>query len=194
MAADNEVRLLSRAIRTRDITPLLEAGVEDNWFFVDENKQVWRFLRQHWTKYAEVPTAVTVKDNFPAYRLLAVEDSAEYLLDQLIEYRKRQSIIEVVQTSAEAIAGGDHNAALAVMNQGIARIADNGPGLTDADQARIFERFYRADASRVRTDGEGTGLGLSIVDAVMRAHAGQVSVESEVGKGAVFTLFFPLGS
>jgi two-component system OmpR family sensor kinase len=74
------------------------------------------------------------------------------------------------------------------------RIADNGPGLSDADQARIFERFYRADASRVRTDGEGTGLGLSIVDAVMRAHAGQVSVESEEGKGAVFTLFFPLGS
>jgi len=74
------------------------------------------------------------------------------------------------------------------------RIADNGPGLSDADQARIFERFFRADASRVRTDGEGTGLGLSIVDAVMRAHAGQVSVESEVGKGAVFTLFFPLST
>jgi two-component system, OmpR family, sensor kinase len=74
------------------------------------------------------------------------------------------------------------------------RIADNGPGLTDADQARIFERFYRADASRVRTDGEGTGLGLSIVDAVMRAHAGEVSVESKPGQGAIFTLFFPLGS
>ena len=73
------------------------------------------------------------------------------------------------------------------------RIADNGPGLSKSDQERIFERFYRADASRVRTDGEGTGLGLSIVDAVMRAHAGQVSVQSEVGKGAVFTLFFPLG-
>jgi two-component system OmpR family sensor kinase len=74
------------------------------------------------------------------------------------------------------------------------RIADNGPGLSKSDQERIFERFYRADASRVRTDGEGTGLGLSIVDAVMRAHAGEVSVQSEVGKGAVFTLFFPLGS
>ena len=72
------------------------------------------------------------------------------------------------------------------------RIADNGPGLSDKDQSRIFERFYRADASRVRTDGEGTGLGLSIVDAVMRAHAGQVSVESELGKGAAFTLFFPI--
>ena len=72
------------------------------------------------------------------------------------------------------------------------RIADNGPGLSDKDQSRIFERFYRADASRVRTDGEGTGLGLSIVDAVMRAHAGQVSVESELGRGAAFTLFFPI--
>jgi two-component system OmpR family sensor kinase len=74
------------------------------------------------------------------------------------------------------------------------RIADNGPGLSKSDQERIFERFYRADASRVRTDGEGTGLGLSIVDAVMRAHAGEVSVQSEVGKGAVFTLFFPLST
>lgn len=72
------------------------------------------------------------------------------------------------------------------------RIADNGPGLSRRDQERIFERFYRADNSRVRTDGEGTGLGLSIVDAVMRAHAGQVSVESEIGKGAAFTLFFPI--
>lgn len=74
------------------------------------------------------------------------------------------------------------------------RIADNGPGLPKSDQEKIFERFYRADKSRVRTDGEGTGLGLSIVDAVMRAHAGQVSVESEIGKGAVFTLFFPLSA
>ena len=72
------------------------------------------------------------------------------------------------------------------------RIADNGPGLSEPDQARIFERFYRADTSRVRTDGEGTGLGLSIVDAVMRAHGGEVSVSSNVGEGAVFTLFFPV--
>lgn len=167
MAADNEVRLLSRAIRTRDITPLLEAGVEDNWFFVDENKQVWRFLRQHWTKYAEVPTAVTVKDNFPAYRLLAVEDSAEYLLDQLIEYRKRQSIIEVVQTSAEAIAGGDHNAALAVMNQGIARIADDGPSeSTDIDLTEnATQRFEEYLNIKTRPNGLiGFATGFKTID------------------------------
>ena len=70
-------------------------------------------------------------------------------------------------------------------------VADKGPGLSIEDQKRIFERFYRADASRVRTGADGSGLGLSIVDAVMRAHGGSVSVESTPGMGAVFTLLFP---
>ena len=70
-------------------------------------------------------------------------------------------------------------------------VSDNGPGLSEEDQRRIFERFYRADSSRVRNDGEGSGLGLSIVDAVMKAHGGSVSVASDLGKGSTFTLFFP---
>ena len=72
-------------------------------------------------------------------------------------------------------------------------VADQGPGLSVEDQSKVFERFYRADASRVRNDGEGSGLGLSIVDAVMKAHGGKASVSSEPGKGATFTLFFPNG-
>lgn len=71
-------------------------------------------------------------------------------------------------------------------------VADKGPGLSGADQEKIFERFYRADPSRVRSNHEGSGLGLAIVDAVMRAHGGQVSVASKAGEGATFTLFFPL--
>jgi two-component system OmpR family sensor kinase len=73
-------------------------------------------------------------------------------------------------------------------------VSDNGPGLSVEDQKKIFERFYRADTSRVRVDGEGSGLGLSIVDAVMKAHGGSVSVQSELGKGATFTLFFPVAA
>jgi two-component system, OmpR family, sensor kinase len=69
-------------------------------------------------------------------------------------------------------------------------VSDKGPGLSKADQNRIFERFYRADPSRVRNSGEGSGLGLSIVDAVMKVHGGYVSVKSEVGQGATFTLHF----
>ena len=69
-------------------------------------------------------------------------------------------------------------------------VSDKGPGLSKADQDRIFERFYRADPSRVRNSGEGSGLGLSIVDAFMKDHGGYVSVKSEVGQGATFTLHF----
>jgi len=70
-------------------------------------------------------------------------------------------------------------------------VADKGPGLSEIDQQHIFERFYRADGSRARTGDDGSGLGLSIVDAVMRAHGGKVSVDSELGNGSKFTLTFP---
>jgi len=69
-------------------------------------------------------------------------------------------------------------------------VADKGPGLSLEDQERIFERFYRVDASRQRTGSDGSGLGLSIVDEVMKAHSGTVSVASEPGNGATFTLHF----
>ena len=69
-------------------------------------------------------------------------------------------------------------------------VADNGPGLSLEDQERIFERFYRVDTSRQRNSREGSGLGLSIVDEVMKAHGGTVSVASEPGNGATFTLHF----
>ena len=69
-------------------------------------------------------------------------------------------------------------------------VADKGPGLTAEDQQHIFERFYRVDTSRQRSSSDGSGLGLSIVDEVMKAHGGSVSVSSELGNGATFTLHF----
>ena len=167
MAADNEVRLLSRAVRTRDISVLLEAGVNDDWFFVDENKAVWRFIRQHWTKYQEVPTGVTVMDNFPTYRLLAVDDNIDYLLDQLIEYRKRQSTITVVQDASEAIASGDHNTAIAVLNQGVAKLLDEGSReTTDIDLTlNAMQRFDEYLNVKTRPNGLlGIATGFRTID------------------------------
>jgi len=69
-------------------------------------------------------------------------------------------------------------------------VADKGPGLTTEDQQHVFERFYRVDTSRQRSSSDGSGLGLSIVDEVMKAHGGSVSVSSEPGNGATFTLHF----
>lgn len=69
-------------------------------------------------------------------------------------------------------------------------VRDNGHGIPLAEHKRIFQKFYRVDdrLSRMR---EGSGLGLAIVKYVMRAHGGRVDVESQPGKGSVFTLVLP---
>ena len=72
------------------------------------------------------------------------------------------------------------------------RVSDNGIGISEADQARIFERFYRVDADRSRASG-GTGLGLSIVKHVAHAHGGDVNLWSRPGQGSTFTLRLPAG-
>lgn len=72
-------------------------------------------------------------------------------------------------------------------------VADHGPGLPPDQMNRIFEPFYRADASRSRDSG-GAGLGLSIVSAVVAAHRGKVTVKETSGGGATFEVELPLAS
>jgi len=78
-------------------------------------------------------------------------------------------------------------------SHGVAAISvtDSGIGLSDEDQNRVFERFYRVDPSRSRDTG-GTGLGLAIVKHVAISHQGEIRVFSKPGVGSTFTLRLPL--
>jgi two-component system sensor histidine kinase SenX3 len=69
-------------------------------------------------------------------------------------------------------------------------VADQGQGIPESEQARIFERFYRVDAARSRATG-GTGLGLAIVKHICANHGGEVTVWSEPGHGSTFTMRLP---
>lgn len=69
-------------------------------------------------------------------------------------------------------------------------VSDNGIGIPKEDQERVFERFYRVDKGRSKEVG-GTGLGLSIVKHSVLLHKGRVELESEPGKGSVFTVYLP---
>jgi signal transduction histidine kinase len=73
----------------------------------------------------------------------------------------------------------------------IFRISDTGIGISEEDQSRIFERFYKADQSRARTK-EGSGLGLSIVKKIIDLHKGTIEVQSEINRGTIFIVSLPV--
>ena len=70
------------------------------------------------------------------------------------------------------------------------QIADKGPGLTSALQEKIFDEFH---AQEIQHHSQGTALSLAIAKEIMRLHDGAITVDSEPGKGAVFTITIPPG-
>ena len=73
----------------------------------------------------------------------------------------------------------------------IVQVKDDGPGIPEADLGRLFEPFFRVDRSRSRKTG-GYGLGLSISKRIVEAHGGQIRATNNPGRGACFTLTFPV--
>jgi signal transduction histidine kinase len=72
-------------------------------------------------------------------------------------------------------------------------IADTGPGIPDAEQARIFHEFHQVDSSNTKKKG-GTGLGLAITKRIVELHGGRIWVESQMGKGSTFRFELPVRS
>ncbi|MFF4276989.1 sensor histidine kinase [Streptomyces sp. NPDC001536] len=77
-------------------------------------------------------------------------------------------------------------------DQAVLELSDEGPGITAEQAAHVFDRFYRADTARGRTQTGGAGLGLSIVRSLVTAHRGCVEVRSGPGEGATFRVLLPL--
>jgi len=105
-----------------------------------------------------------------------ITDALMNLLDNALKYTQEGGTIELtVRIEKENL---------------IFQVRDNGPGIPFNQISRIFERFYRVDKSRSREMG-GTGLGLAIVKHAIENHGGTVSVQSEPGRGSLFTLVLP---
>jgi signal transduction histidine kinase len=101
-----------------------------------------------------------------------------------------QVFMNLLTNAAQALAGRDGaRISLTTRRQGdqvVIVIADNGPGIAQEILPRIFDPFFTT-----KDVGEGTGLGLSIVHGIVERHGGSIEVESEVGKGTVFTVTLP---
>lgn len=106
------------------------------------------------------------------------------LIDNAIKYGRRGTPVAVALAHSRALAGRD---AVALS------VADQGEGIPREHLARLTERFYRVDPARSRAMG-GTGLGLAIVKHIVARHRGRLEIESEVGRGSVFTVHLPIAA
>ncbi len=143
-----------------------------------------------------------VTEVFQEMRVLAGGKARVHLneIDQLLVNGDRDHLKQVlINLVANAIQytpqNGDIFLSLSKVG-GQARIIcrDTGPGIPSADLPHIFERFYRADASRSRTRGKttGFGLGLSIAKWIVEHHGGRIEVDSKEGRGTTFAIWLPL--
>lgn len=105
--------------------------------------------------------------------------------------RLRQAIANLVDNAIKYTADGGQIEVEACSRDGqiILRVSDTGVGISPAEQAHIFDKFYRG--RDVSGKSAGTGLGLSIVRSVVEGHGGRVWVESKAGSGSVFTIVLP---
>jgi archaellum biogenesis ATPase FlaH len=143
MAADNEMRLVSKVIVDRNIIPVLERGVKDDWIVDDDLRRVWKFVRDHYANYREVPTAVAVNDNFPNFRPLNVEDSLDYLIDKMVEFRRRTITRNGVENVVQELNLNNHENALTEMSKTVTLVNAQGVvGTTHLDLTRDPDKVW----------------------------------------------------
>jgi two-component system phosphate regulon sensor histidine kinase PhoR len=147
--------------------------------------------------------AYLIKDIYAALELIAAKRNIKLELAKKYEkpiyvkadkFRIRQVLVNLITNSIKyGKDNGSTEIALNYLNDDvIIEIRDNGMGIESNHLPRLFERFYRIDKGRSREQG-GTGLGLAIVKHIIEAHQKSIKVESEVGKGTIFTFSLSAG-
>jgi two-component system phosphate regulon sensor histidine kinase PhoR len=168
---------------------------------VDNLLDLARLEAGHWQPVQEpVDIAETAEDAWASLREGTRAQTIQFVLEVLADAATvyadadgvRQVLTNLLDNSIRYTpAGGRIICRSRVEGDGVAiSVADNGAGIVREHLPRVFERFYRADASRSRQEG-GTGLGLAIVKHLVEAHGGRVSADSERGVGTTITCWFP---
>jgi hypothetical protein len=165
MAADNEHRLVSKIVRDRVIIPVLQRGIKDDWIVDDEVREVWKFIRKHYTSYKEVPTAAVVKDNYPNFTLYNVEDTIDYLLDKMVEFRRRLLTKSGMEQAIEKLQANDHEAALNEMSNTVTKVNEQGiQGTTHVDLTKNADARLEAYNSLLNHTLLGIPTGFEKID------------------------------
>ncbi len=177
MRMERLVRDLLRLARLDAGQELLEqvpCSIDSLFAAVETDLSTFISTRRQTVRRSVDPDAATVKGD-PA----KLQDALRNLLENAINYAPEDSTVVMrAQRRAGRI---------------VITVADDGPGIPEADLARVFERFYRVDKSRTRDgrDPGGTGLGLAIVKHLVELHGGRVTAANKAPRGALLTIELP---
>jgi signal transduction histidine kinase len=177
-----EVALLTRLVEDLQELTLADAG---ELKLVRQPENIAQLIAQSVTVIQPkidskgLAIAVEVQDNLPLVNI-------DY-------YRISQVLRNLLENAYKHTASGGKVTVAAHLDNDLVKISvtDSGEGIPAEDLPNMFERFYRVDKSRARAGG-GSGLGLTIVKRLVEAHGGSVGVQSELGKGSIFTFTLPV--
>lgn len=151
------------------------------------------------TEKTDVDMAAAVNRALDAVRPQAAAKRVAISVDVepgLLAYCDDVQVVQMIRNLADnavkyTAEGGDVAVSARASGPGVViAVADSGIGIPHGEVDRIFERFYRVDKARSRRLG-GTGLGLAIVKEIVKAHGGEISVETQLGRGSTFTVTLP---
>jgi signal transduction histidine kinase len=138
--------------------------------------------------------AVAAVDSAAARRQVALDVRCETSVDVFCDHRRLEQALVNLVSNAQRFSPPGETVTIGVATRGDLvewTVEDHGPGIAEADRARLFDRFFVGRNGRT-TSQDGVGLGLPIALAVAQAHAGSIRVDSRPGEGTVFVLRVPV--
>lgn len=152
---DVERALNSKILEDRVLVPVHEAGVTRDFFIDEENRKVWDWINDYWRDEGSVPTTRALQHAYPTYRVdTDVEESLDWLIDQIRKQRKRDLVIEILAETGDALSSRDgEEEALRLLSAGLSEIHTEIPVLADEH----LTETYSARAERYRELAESTG-------------------------------------
>ena len=174
---------LERMNRLSDQLLLLSEGNQDQatWSVVDMTSLLEEVTREFSANAAAAGVGLELElapeEMLVRGDVLYLKQAVSNLVDNAIKYNRPGGMVKILAQVEDS--------------QLVLQVHDSGIGISQADQQRIFDRFYRVDKSRSRAQG-GSGLGLAIVKNIVEGHGGTISVQSALGEGSTFRIILLL--